>query len=524
MDSIMREYPFNTLLFWKTRDDIQVRKFVEDYKDGMNVKDTYIKSTELADKEKTLVLDGQQRLQTLYTALKGTYNGQEMYFDILSGEEIFQDGKDELKYDFDYFTKQSADSNSIDGSYWVKLKDIVLSEDTTPHIRKQIISEMRKKMTVDDSMEALVDDNVAKIKNLFNELELIYYYPIDTTMGKFKDYEEILEIFIRTNSGGTVLGKSDLMFSLIKLNWGQAEEEFEELIEKLNKNGAFAFDKDFILKAALVVIDKKAQYKVEKFKGNEGDKNLETIRDNWARIQKSFQYLDDFLIYSRITSSNMLPSYNALIPIVYFAYIHNCKANSRKVKHNMQTWLYKALLNANFSGQSDSIIDSCVDIIKDNSKIDYFPYSQIEGAMKEKGRLIGVENNIIDGNTYLILNLVYSFNNQVVNFQPTLISNAPEIDHIFPKSKMTYTFKQPYNLVNNIGNFMLLEKSLNIEKTNILPEAYFPEALKQQPDFYKRNLIPLQASLHKPEKFSNFVAERRQMMLDVTKQVLTYQA
>ena len=49
----MREYPFNTLLFWKTRDDIQLRRFVEDYVDGMNVKSTYIKSTDLADKEKT---------------------------------------------------------------------------------------------------------------------------------------------------------------------------------------------------------------------------------------------------------------------------------------------------------------------------------------------------------------------------------------------------------------------------------------------------------------------------------------
>ena len=65
------------------------------------------------------------------------------------------------------------------------------------------------------------------------------------------------------------------MFSLIKLNWEHAEEEFESLLDTLNENGAFNFDKDFILKAALVLIGKKAQYKVEKFKGTEGDKNLE---------------------------------------------------------------------------------------------------------------------------------------------------------------------------------------------------------------------------------------------------------
>ena len=523
MDSIMREYPFNTLLFWKTRDDIQVRRFVEDYKDGMNVKETYIKSTELSDKEKMLVLDGQQRLQTLYTVLKGTYNGQEMYINILSGKEIFQDGKDELKYDFDYLTKESAESKKLNGAYWVKFKDIVLSEEPTPHIRNRIVTEMRKKMAVDESIEELVDDNVARIKNLFNELELIYYYPIDTTMGKFQDYEEILEIFIRTNSGGTVLSKSDLMFSLIKLNWGQAEEEFEDLIEKLNKNGAFAFDKDFILKSAMVVIEKKAQYKVEKFKGKEGDKNLETIRDNWNRIQKSFQYLDDFLVYARITSNNVLSSYNALIPIVYYAYIHDCKANSPKVKQNMQTWLYKALLNANFSGQSDSIIDDCVETIKASSRVDYFPYVELESNMKSKGRIITVDNEIINGNIFLILNLMYLFNNQVINFQPKLSGNAPEIDHIFPRSKMTYTYKYPSHLINNVGNYMILEKSLNIDKTNIMPEIYFPEALKQQPDFFKRNMIPDNSGLYKHDKFKDFVEARRGMILNTMKSILVYQ-
>ncbi len=523
MDSIMRGYPFGTLLFWRTRDDIQVRRFVEDYNDGMNVKDTYVKSSELADKEKTLVLDGQQRLQTLYTALKGTYQGKELYFDILSGKEVFQEGKDELKYNFDYFTKELAALKSNNGTYWVLLKDIVLSDKPSPRIRDQILSEMREKMIINQAMEEVVDNNVAQTKNLFNALELIYYYPIDSTTGEFSDYEEILEIFIRTNSGGTVLGKSDLMFSLIKLNWEDAEEEFENLLNTLNENGAFQFDKDFILKAALVVIEKKAQYKVEKFKGKEGERNLEAIRANWNRIQKSFQYLDDFLVYARITSDSMLPSYNALIPIVYFAYIHNSKADSPKVKQNIQTWLYKALLNANFSGQSDTIIDSCVERIKYTSRVDHFPYEELESNMTSRDRVVTIDDDIINGNSYLVLNLLYVFNNQVVNFQPKLNGNAPEIDHIFPRSKMTYTYKYPSYLVNNIGNFMFLEKSLNVDKTNTLPETYFPQAFKEQPDFYKRNLIPSDSRLHKPDNFKEFVEVRRDMIYETVKRALVYQ-
>ena len=85
----MRGYPFNTLLFWITRDEVQLRRFIVDYEDNMDVKSTYVKSSEYKDKEKTFSSDGQQRLQTLYLALKGTYNGKEMYFDVLSGRNVF---------------------------------------------------------------------------------------------------------------------------------------------------------------------------------------------------------------------------------------------------------------------------------------------------------------------------------------------------------------------------------------------------------------------------------------------------
>ena len=390
-------------------------------------------------------------------------------------------------------------------------------------IQIELLKKMREELEVDGEIEKIVLKNVAQIKNIFNELPLINYYPIDSTTGKFTDYEEVLEIFIRTNSGGTILNKSDLMFSLIKLNWANAEEEFEDLINSLNGNGAFYFDKDFILKTALVVIEKGARYQVEKFKGSQGEKNLAAVQNNWQRILNSFNYLDDFLVYARITSDYLLPSYNALISIAYFAYIHNCKADSAKVKYNMQTWLYKTLLNANFSGQSDTIIDGCVDVIRNYSKADYFPYKELETNMKNRRRTVDVNFDTIDKNPYIILTLLYLFNNQIVNFQPKLNGNVPEIDHIFPRSKMLRApYEYPHGLVNNIGNYMFLEKSLNISKANLLPEDYFPQALKEKPDFYERYLIPNEPRLHKPENFEDFVNKRRDGIFKTVKGILLY--
>ncbi len=185
----------------------------------MDVKETYLKSSEYKNKEKTLVLDGQQRLQALYIALKGTYNGKELYFDILSGDKVFWDKGDELKYNFEYFSRDERKKKNTEGKYWVLLKEIVLSDESSTKLKKDALKEMKEDgVAVTEIVEEKVDENISKMKNLFAELPLIYYYPIDSTLGKFTEYQEILEIFIRTNSGGTPLSKSDLMFSLIKLS------------------------------------------------------------------------------------------------------------------------------------------------------------------------------------------------------------------------------------------------------------------------------------------------------------------
>jgi len=65
-DSIMREYPISTLLVWKTNSEIKRRKFIDCYKSGLKLTDFYVPEDK---KAKMLVLDGQQRLQSLFIGL-----------------------------------------------------------------------------------------------------------------------------------------------------------------------------------------------------------------------------------------------------------------------------------------------------------------------------------------------------------------------------------------------------------------------------------------------------------------------
>ncbi len=116
-DSIMREYPISTLLIWKTRSPIRRRKFIDNFHRGLltHLSDFYVPED---DKKKCLVLDGQQRLQSLYIGLCGSYEGKELYLDILSGDVA---DPDDVRYKFAFLVASTATFPHV------KFKDIVYS-------------------------------------------------------------------------------------------------------------------------------------------------------------------------------------------------------------------------------------------------------------------------------------------------------------------------------------------------------------------------------------------------------------
>ena len=102
-DSLMRGYPTGVLLFWNTTQRVQYRKFIRD--DTPNHKLTYHIKDE--GKRGTMVLDGQQRLQSLYLSLAGTIGGKTLHFDVLGSG--FNHGDASLaKYRFFFLTERDA--------------------------------------------------------------------------------------------------------------------------------------------------------------------------------------------------------------------------------------------------------------------------------------------------------------------------------------------------------------------------------------------------------------------------------
>jgi len=239
-DSILREYPISTLLVWKTTSGIRRRKFIDNWNNTLRLSNFYVPED---SKMKCLVLDGQQRLQSLFIGLCGSYDGRELFIDILSGEVA---APDDVKYRFCFLDSASTTFP------WVKFKELIF----TTKKKREVLDGLKANAGYELSpvQSNKLDDHLDLIDRTFKMDEAVTYQELDSIDNPLLYTEDdVVEIFIRANSGGTKLGKSDLLFSLLNAAWDVADKKMEDLLESLNKHG-FAFDRDFVLKTSLTLL------------------------------------------------------------------------------------------------------------------------------------------------------------------------------------------------------------------------------------------------------------------------------
>lgn len=502
-DSILREYPIGTLLIWKTRSKIKIRKFIDNYNTDVSLIDYYIPQD---DSQKMMVLDGQQRMQSLFIGLKGSYAKKELYINILSGDLV---APEDIKFDFKF--KKSSDAIFP----FIKFKSIVMTDERVSGIIRSLKSQHSQ---IDDVNIDRIQDNIELIREVFCTQENILFQLVDS-IDRPSTYSEddIVEIFIRANSGGTQLGKSDLLFSLLNASWEDAEDKMDELIQDLNLTG-FRFDRDFILKVCLVLLNKGAKYEISKFRDPEVKKGIEA---KWDQISSAIRFVKDFVYgNTSLKTDKTLPSYFSLVPLIY-AYYH-FKDNWLST-NDYSEYLVKVNLTGVFGGVSDGFTDILVKNVKENEKFDK---TEIFALIRSKGKSMEITDKFFlkihysSKQVHLLFNLWYGF-----NYQPVLKENKPQIDHIFPQSVLKkIKTKNPENGKMNImkykwfdrdqiANLMLLTAKENgaSGKFDILPKDWFND---KDAEYLEKHLIPTNKDLWELDRFEDFIAARKELILE----------
>lgn len=503
-DSILREYPISTLLVWKTKNKVRQRKFIDNYSCDLRLSEFYIPENE---GKKCLVLDGQQRLQSLFMGLCGSYEGRELFLDILSGEIA---APDDVKYKFEFREPPNSPFP------WIKFRDIVFHTADPVTAALEMIKRVNRELSPDE--QSKISRHVGIVfKTFHSEDDGISYQELDSTENaSLYTEDDVVEIFIRANSGGTRLGKSDLLFALLSSNWDLADEQIEDILSNLNRHG-FSFTRDFVLKSCLTLLDQGARYEVSKFR-KEGVR--EKIEEKWDDIAKSLKDVLDFVRGKTfIRCDKAIPSYLVLIPLVYARYHF---PESWNTVEGVDEYLLRSLISGAFGGSPDQLIDNCVSKIR---KRKGFNVTDMFDAIRSKGRSLELTEDRLwhigygSDAIYLLFNLWY----RNFNYSPAYENNLPQVDHIFPQSALKEVkgispetgykniMKYKKDTRDQLGNCMLLTREENGAggKSNTLPENWFEN---KSAEYLDMHLIPRNKTLWKLDRFEDFIEERKQLI------------
>jgi uncharacterized protein with ParB-like and HNH nuclease domain len=331
MDSIMRSYPIGIIFLWETYDNIQYRHFDKDSRQNKSI--TYHYNSK--HKRLKLVLDGQQRLQSLYLGIYGTYENKYLYFDILSGRDT-EDFKED-KYFFDFFVPQDASKYNekyltnylkhIDNGLYnyevhcfYRLHDLI---SMGVKERQQFVQDKgeKYKLPSDDVLRlslnlTILNDTLTRDTNILRTTILDEDKPRESPDRKSES--DVLEAFVRINLEGTRLNRSDLIFSMLKLNWGESATTLPDFVDRINEGNSFELDSDFVIRCLFAVSNLGTKFDIDLLRKKS---NIELIKNNFNKCCDSINSTIDFVQNECwIASSKLIKSYYNLVPFVYYLF------------------------------------------------------------------------------------------------------------------------------------------------------------------------------------------------------------
>ena len=388
-----------------------------------------------------------------------------------------------------------------------------------PEDAKDAIEEELKPFSEDEKKSA--KKMISKLHSVINVTPNINYYE-----EKSDDYDKVLEIFIRTNTGGQKLEYSDILLSTATAKWKNlnAREEINKFTDDINKIGAgYNFGKDFVMKGAMYLTENlPIQYKLSSFT----QKNLELIEDHWEDTKKAISDSIKLISNYGVTDKNLVTRL-PLLPIAQYlrnknssTYLSSSSMTDVQDQTNIQKWLFLMILKSAFGGSSDTTLTNIRNVI--GLIGDKFPFNEINTKLIiDSSFTDGEIENWLNTNystrySFLILSLLYP--NRV--WKDTRFNE----DHIYPKTEFErkkllargYSedkIKEYQSKYNTILNLELLNDTENKSKN---AEPFDSWIKSRDSDFKKRHHIP-EMEDYGFDNFLEFIEKRRELLTDCIK-------
>lgn len=537
-DSLMRDYPVGSFLFWyverhRTK-DYEFYEFIKNYHERKNRHNR--KADVDSNNDIIAILDGQQRLTSMYIGLKGSYAYKEprkrwdndlafperkLYLNLLDKSR-----EDDLEYDFRFLTANEA-QQSNSNTYWFRVGDILDFKEEY-EINDYLIN--NGLFAGDKEKSQFANRTLFKLYAVVNNNPVINYF-----LERDESLDKVLNIFIRVNSGGTPLSYSDLLLSIATAQWQyrDAREEITSFVEEINNTGdGFRFDKDFVLKTCLVLSDiPDIAFKVDNF----NKANMLEIEENWEAISQAIR-LSVILVSHYGYSRDTLTSNNALIPIAYYllrkGLPHNFDLSSayRDDREKIQRWLILSLLKRAFSGQPDTVLRPTRQVLAQNYST--FPLDELIERFRGSTKSLVFNEDELRNLFFYRYGESYTFSTLALLYPTLDFRNKFHMDHIYPRSLFTRhkllrrgipesKLESYLSEFDNLANLQLLEGVPNQQKSDMdfkewLYKAHPSE--QERNDYMRKHYIPnVELSF---DNFDQFIEERKKLMSEKFRSIL----
>lgn len=520
-DSILLDYPIATFLFWHVDDDnvswdtyfcnflSEVTFDSRKQADSVNYELSSI-NVNLTD---TAVLDGQQRLTSLFLSLYGqAYIRQKHARKKIAGGTVvkllIELNKNRLAVDEEEYNSKKFDIRFAERIGKLSPTQFEVKNILDPQFRE----DSTREQAIEKAIVNVPPESKEYARGILNQLYRKIFVEKLIRYTKIKDMkqDDALEMFVRFNSGGKALKKHEITMSILEAYWPSAKTEFGKVLE-----GPYAgFGTDFIVRAALMLYG-------DVVKSNINKQIAEDLKNHWQEFKKALRNLETVLKSMKIEVSRFANSWNVLLPIIYFIYYNPEYENNLE---GIRAYLVRAVLFTYFQSGTTSKLQQM------KSSINSYNYeitvdmmeNQISDLRATDGKIDDILNaekgSRVAGEVLYFLGLDWI--NKNYKYEQDHLHPDERFNRTNPVSVPMEEWNKWRSNRNRLPNLHLLEGRQNASKNDMRLVDYYNDMNDEQKAvFRKEALIPDGVSLEL-EHFGEFYEKRKALLMDKIRQLL----
>jgi hypothetical protein len=476
MDSLYRGYPAGSLLVWVTKSE------TADARGDGELQPGFVQ----------LLLDGQQRMTSLYGVIRGT---PPKFFD--GNPSAFTGLHFNLQREtFEFYVQMKM----RDDPFWV---------DVTAVMAENGVGNALAKLMPLPEVAADAERYLSRLMKLANIRELEFH--IDSVSGEEKTLDVVVDIFNRVNSGGTKLSKGDLALAKICAEWPDARDAMKDRLGRWSKFG-FSFQLEWLLRNVNAILRNRAEFAALE------DVDTAKFRQGLIDAEKGIDKLLN-LIAGRLglDHGSVLAGWAAFPTMARHLADRGFKGLDAHERDKLLYWYVHTFLWGRYAGSTETVLNRDLAILERDG-ID----GLIDEVRSSRGDLRVRPNDFVawsrGARFYPLLYMLTRVNrardwgnglelhHQLLGYQSAL-----ELHHIFPKARL-YTAGYTRPEVNSLANFAFLTMETNREVTDRFPEEYFPAYEERHPGAIASHWIPDDPDLWRIGRYRDFLAARRELL------------